>query len=297
MIDLSQSDKYSEIAVVDDSTVLYGSTSSSNDPEVANTCSSASVDPSSFNTSDERAGSCADPALEGRQVLPVFAIDKNLPASTGCPSAVVRIAHVVSQSPGYTLGPVLMTFPALAWSDSAPTWIYGGSDLWLYEWDNPGGIDLMRISATTGAVLQRLPCQRWGTRSSPTTTTASGSRHRARPFSQKRCAASLRGSRWRRRPSTSPAPGARRCRRASLYDRRRAARDGTHSGPGPLVTPVHSEVRRSRCRSELVAPLLSAVHDARQRRARRHGDAIQTTVTGVKATDMWMAGALAHRDA
>jgi hypothetical protein len=49
-----------------------------------------------------------------------------------------------------------MTFPAFAWGDSAPTWTYGGGDLWLYEWDNPGGVDLMRISARTGDVLQRL---------------------------------------------------------------------------------------------------------------------------------------------
>jgi hypothetical protein len=49
-----------------------------------------------------------------------------------------------------------MTFPAFAWGDSAPTWTYGGGDLWLYEWDNPGGVDLMRLSATTGDVLQRL---------------------------------------------------------------------------------------------------------------------------------------------
>ncbi len=69
---------------------------------------------------------------------------------------VVRIAHVVPRFPGYTLGPVVMTFPASAWAGSAPTWIYGGGDLWLYEWDNPGGIDLMRISATTGDVLQRV---------------------------------------------------------------------------------------------------------------------------------------------
>jgi len=155
-VDLSQSDKYSEIAVVDDRLLLYGSTSQSNDPEVANTCDSASVNPSSLVLGDERSGSCADPALEGRQVLPVFAIDKDLPASTGGPTAVVRIAHVVPHSPGYTLGPVVMTFPALAWGDSEPTWTYGGRDLWLYEWDNPGGIDLVRISATTGAVLQRL---------------------------------------------------------------------------------------------------------------------------------------------
>ena len=155
-VDLSQSDKYSEIAVVGDRILLYGSTSQSDDPEVANTCYSASVDPSSLVLGDERAGSCADPALEGRQVLPVFAVDKNLPASSGGPSEVVRIAHVVPHSPGYTLGPVVMTFPAWARGDSGPTWIYGGGDLWLYEWDNPGGIDLMRTSAATGAVVQRL---------------------------------------------------------------------------------------------------------------------------------------------
>jgi hypothetical protein len=155
-VDLSQSDKYSEIAVVDGRILLYGSTSQGDDLEVTDTCYSASVDPSSLVLSDERSGTCADPALEGRQVLPVFATDKNSSRVLVHQSAVVRIAHVVPHSPGYTLGPVVMTFPAYAWGDSAPTWIYGGGDLWLYEWDNPGGVDLMRISATTGDVLQRL---------------------------------------------------------------------------------------------------------------------------------------------
>jgi hypothetical protein len=155
-VDLTGSDKYSEIAVVNDRILLYGSTIQSSDVEVADTCYSASVNPSSLVLSDKHSGSCANPAREGRRVLPVFATDKDLPASGGGASAVVRIAHVVSQSPGYALGPIVMTFPALAWGDSEPTWIYGGGDLWLYEWDNPGGVDLMRISATTGAVLQRL---------------------------------------------------------------------------------------------------------------------------------------------
>jgi len=155
-VDLNRSDKYSEIAVVDDRILLYGSTSQSDDLEVTDTCYSVWVDPTSLVLSDERSGSCADPALEGRQVLPVFAIDKKSSRVLVHQSAVVRIAHVVSHSPGYTLGPVVMTFPAFAWGDSAPTWIYGGGNLWLYEWDNPGGVDLMRISATTGAVLQRL---------------------------------------------------------------------------------------------------------------------------------------------
>ncbi len=78
-VDLSQSDKYSEIAVVDDRILLFGPTSPSDGPQAANTCYAASVDPSSLVLGDEHAGSCADPALEGRQVLPVFAVDKDLP--------------------------------------------------------------------------------------------------------------------------------------------------------------------------------------------------------------------------
>jgi hypothetical protein len=154
-VDLTQNDKFSGITVVDSRILLYGSTARSADT-AANTCFSVSVDPSSLVLSDERSGSCLNPALQGQQVIPVFATDKHLPASGGGPTAVVRIAHVVSRSPGYALGPVVMTFPALSWGDSEPTWIYGGGDLWLYEWDNPGGFDLARISATTGDVLERL---------------------------------------------------------------------------------------------------------------------------------------------
>jgi hypothetical protein len=155
-VDLTENDKFSEIAAVGHRILLYGSASQSIYPEVASTCYSASVDPSSLVLSDERSGSCADPTLQGQQVLPVFGVDKDLKASGGGPSAVVRIAHVVPRPPGYALGPVVMTFPVEAWGDSAPTWAYGGGDLWLYEWDNPGGVDLVRISATTGSVLLRV---------------------------------------------------------------------------------------------------------------------------------------------
>ena len=101
-----------------------------------------------------RRGSCADPAVFGRSVVPAISIDKALPAKGGGPSAVVRIAHVTPGSPGYALGPVVMTFPALAYGDTKPSWIYGRGDLWLYDWADR--FDLLRISATTGAVLQRL---------------------------------------------------------------------------------------------------------------------------------------------
>jgi hypothetical protein len=153
-VELTHLDKYSAIAAVGNHILIYGSTGQSN-ITVANTCFSASVDPSSLVLSDERSGSCADPALQGREVLPTFDVDKGLISPSGGPTATVRVARVASGRRGYTLGPVVMTFPSSS-GDSAPTWIYGGGDLWLYEWDNPGGFDLARISAATGEVLQRI---------------------------------------------------------------------------------------------------------------------------------------------
>src|ERR1035438_7926422 len=47
-----------------------------------------------------------------------------------------------------------MTFSALTYDQTEPSWIYGGGDLWLYDWTDH--FDLLRISAMTGAVLQRL---------------------------------------------------------------------------------------------------------------------------------------------
>lgn len=52
------------------------------------------------------------------------------------------------------LGPVVMTFPALALWPDGPSWAYGDGNLWLYDWVDR--FDLLRVSTTTGAVLQRL---------------------------------------------------------------------------------------------------------------------------------------------
>ena len=101
-----------------------------------------------------RSGSCADPAVFDRSVIPTISLDKKLPAGDGGPSEVVRIAHVTSGSPGYALGPIVMTFSEFAYEQTEPSWIYGGGDLWLYDWTDH--FDLLRISATTAAVLQRL---------------------------------------------------------------------------------------------------------------------------------------------
>lgn len=154
-LNLTRSDRYDNIAVVGNRIVLYGPAGPSfTQPSTSSTCSSAIVNPSTLALRDVRSGSCADPTVFDRSVIPAISIDKNLPSPSGGPTAVVRIAHVTSRSPGYSLGPIVMTFPAWAYSQTQPYWIYGDGDLWLYDWVNR--FDLLRISATTGAVLQRL---------------------------------------------------------------------------------------------------------------------------------------------
>lgn len=154
MLNLTKSDRYDSIAVINGRIILGPAPPSLEYPSTSSTCSSGVVNPSTLALSDVRHGSCADPALFGRSVIPAISIDKDLPAKGGGPSAVVRIAHVTARSPGYALGPIVMTFPALAYGQTDPSWIYGDGDLWLYDWENR--FDLLRVSATTGAVLQRL---------------------------------------------------------------------------------------------------------------------------------------------
>jgi len=152
---LTTSERYDAIAVVNGRIIVYGHASPSPEfPSTSSTCSSAFVNPSTLALSNRRSGNCADPAMFGREVIPAISIDRDLRAASGGPSAIVRIARVTSVSPGYALGPVVMTFPALAYEQTEPSWIYGGGDLWLYDWVNH--FDLLRISATTGGVLQRL---------------------------------------------------------------------------------------------------------------------------------------------
>jgi hypothetical protein len=155
MLNLTKSDRYESISVVGSKIVLYGPASLSLTASAAtSTCSSAVVDPSMLALSDVRSGSCANPAVFDRSVVPAISLDKKLPFAGGGKTEIVRIAHVTSRSPGYALGPIVMTFAELAYEQTEPSWIYGGGDLWLYDWTNH--FDLLRISATTGAVLQRL---------------------------------------------------------------------------------------------------------------------------------------------
>jgi hypothetical protein len=141
-LNLSADDKYAGVAVVGGRIMLYGPDSELDGPPSA-TCSSALVNPSSLKLVDQRTGSCADPTLAGQIVLPVMNATKTLPGG-GVLTYAVNISRAVPGSPGYQLGPVVMTFPE--GSSSFPVWTYGGGSLWLYDSSSPGGKDLLRIS-------------------------------------------------------------------------------------------------------------------------------------------------------
>lgn len=117
------------------------------------TCNSAVVNATTLALSDLATSSCANPALEGRTVLPVVTVEPKTPFDGGGVATVtVRISHLTPGARGFTLGPVVMSFPQE--SDGWPGWTYGNGDLWLFDALAKGGSQLLRISGTTGAVEQ-----------------------------------------------------------------------------------------------------------------------------------------------
>lgn len=155
MVDLSNSDKYGDIALVGGRIVLYGPAVREQYPSASATCNSAEVDPTTLALSHLMTSSCANPALEGQRVVPVVTVEPNVSFGHGGVAAVtVRISRVVPDARGYVLGPPVMSFPQE--SDGWPTWTYGDGDLWLFDALAKGGSQLLRISGSTGAVIQRI---------------------------------------------------------------------------------------------------------------------------------------------
>jgi hypothetical protein len=165
-VNLSGSDKYTSIAKVGGQLVLYGPTGY---PTTGRTCSSATVDPSTLALTGLVSASCANPATEGRLVLPVFTVERGAAWSAGSavPTVTVQISHLaavipslqlgpvyMAGSPGFRLGPVVMRFPDE--SSSWPVWAYGDGYLWLYGPTTRNGSELLRISSSTGAVVKQL---------------------------------------------------------------------------------------------------------------------------------------------
>jgi hypothetical protein len=155
MLNLTKSDKYGDIALVGGKMLLYGPAESESDPEVSDTCNSAVLNPVTLQLSNLETSSCANPALAGRTVLPVVTVEPKTPfLGGGVATVTVRVSRVTHGSPGYRLGPVVMTFPQE--SDGWPSWVYGDGSLWLYDSYSPGGYDLIRISEATGSVVQKI---------------------------------------------------------------------------------------------------------------------------------------------
>ncbi len=155
MLNLTKSDKYGDLALVGSRILVYGPAVQEQDPSVSATCNSAVVNSTTLALSDLKSGSCANPALQGHRVLPVLTVEPKVTfASAGVATVTVRISHVVAGQPGYALGPVVMSFPqeSSAW----PSWTYGDGVLWLFDALAKGGSELLRLSATTGTVEQRV---------------------------------------------------------------------------------------------------------------------------------------------
>jgi hypothetical protein len=145
-VDLSSIDKYTAIADVGGRLVLSGP---GGNPAGGDTCDSATLNPTTLALTGVVGGSCADPSTEGRRVVPVFTVEPAVPGSAAVPMVEVQISHVspvtapvpsiqvgpiyvpgLPGSPGYTLGPTVMSFPDK--SSHWPSWTYGDGYLWLY---------------------------------------------------------------------------------------------------------------------------------------------------------------------
>ena len=122
-VNLSSSDRYTSIAEVGGRLVLYGPTGY---PTTGSTCSAATVNPSTLALTGLVRASCANPATEGRVVVPVFTVEQGVAWTPGSSlsTVTVEISHTsavvpslqlgpvyMAGSPGYRLGPVVMSFP------------------------------------------------------------------------------------------------------------------------------------------------------------------------------------------
>jgi hypothetical protein len=136
-----------------------GSTTSLVDNRAVGTCDAAAIEPGTLTLGHVAHANCGDPALYGEQVLAVSYLTQPAASrSDGLGEFAVRIAHVdPAARDGYTLGPIVMTYPQC--SDCDAQWVYGDGSLWLYDTYN-GSLsrqhgELLRVSDATGTVAQR----------------------------------------------------------------------------------------------------------------------------------------------
>jgi hypothetical protein len=67
---------------------------------------------------------------------------------------VARVAYLVPGTTHFHVGPVLMTFPNAS-GGVRPSLVYGAGSIWLYDSATEHGSEVLRISSSTGKVLER----------------------------------------------------------------------------------------------------------------------------------------------
>ena len=117
-------------------------------------CAASDVDPVSLRLSPLKTGSCDSPQLRGESVAPVFVTNATMYGN-------VRIATAIPGRPtAYHLGPEVMPFEDIS-GGARPMWTYGDGSLWIYDIGphagQGGGASVLRISAVTGSVQNRVP--------------------------------------------------------------------------------------------------------------------------------------------
>jgi hypothetical protein len=151
----SKGDTYDAITRVGTRLILSGQVVDRNG---VNACHSAVLNPTTLALSKARSGNCDDPALAGEQVLPIITGEPKVAfagGGTGIGTETVRISHLTADARGYHVGPVVMSFPQISTEHAG--WAYGDGYLWIYDGTTLQGSELLRISLTNGAVLQRIP--------------------------------------------------------------------------------------------------------------------------------------------
>ncbi len=145
-VTLPAGDLFNQISVTAGGLLLTGTVASTGSSVLGGSqqCVSAPVDPQSLAIGTVSQGSCDDPALFGRTVMPVI-------GSPDSADATVAIAHVDRASGQVLIGPTVMTFGD--YSDTHPVTVYGGGWMWLYDVNTTNGPELLQVSDSTGDVV------------------------------------------------------------------------------------------------------------------------------------------------
>lgn len=137
---------FQAIAATPSNLVLSGTATLDGDRGVA--CLTAKVNPATLRLSGIVEPQCSDtPLLTGRSVAVAQTEARNMVES-------VRIAHL-TPSGELHIGPVILTYTVL--SDTHLETARSSGSLWLYAPDTPSGARVLRISESTGQVLQDSP--------------------------------------------------------------------------------------------------------------------------------------------